>query len=134
MGVRQALERGTRHGVVRKGLGERFGELDLPRGRVERELDLDGVAGLDAGLLAHGPVQAEQKLPAHTGDRGPPGVAVYRRDDWKALGTLTHRGDLLVIEHDGGSRAAWHERRAQSNRTHTAILASEESRPSWPVG
>ena len=102
--------KGPRLRVPREGFAQRRRHRDLSFGQIQRDLDLDRVPRLDTGAVAHGSTEAEDTLAAHPCHRRAPLVAVDRRENGKALGPLADRGHLIIVEDDGGGRAARHER------------------------
>src|SRR5256885_6660202 len=79
MGVRERVEGGARRGIAVEGGCEGVRDVDLARRGVELQLDGDCVAGLHAGPLADGGVQAEQELAAHARHGRAPRVALDGR-------------------------------------------------------
>jgi hypothetical protein len=55
MRIRELVEPGTCRAVRRERVCQRLGQFDVPLGDVEFDLDLDGVTGLDSGLLPNSP-------------------------------------------------------------------------------
>jgi len=118
VGEGQSLKGGLRGRIPSQRADERFGHVDLPGGGVKLDRDFDGVPCVDAGRLPYRAVQAEQSFAVHGGHRRAPAVAVDGRADVKALGALSDRRHLLVIENNRGGGATRYERRSEPNRAH----------------